>query len=129
MIPKVTREYVVDMIKKDKRIDGRKLEEFREIKLETGVSKNAEGSAKVTVGNTTVIAGVKIGLAEPYPDSPDKGVLTTSAEFMPMAAPEFESGPPKEVEVEMSRVVDRGIRESKYIDFEKLCIKKGSKSG
>ena len=44
---------------------------------------------------------------------------------MPLASPSFEPGPPGEKAVELARVVDRGIRESKAIDLEKLCVESG----
>ena len=48
-----------------------------------------------------------------------------NVELVPLASPEFEPGPPKEKAVEIARVVDRGIRESKAIDLEKLCLQPG----
>ncbi len=113
-------------LEKGIRFDSRKFNEWRSpIKIETDISKSAEGSAKVTLGETEVFAGVKITVGEPYPDSQDAGVLITGAELSPMASPEFETGPPGEKAIELARVVDRGIRESKMIDFKKLCIRKG----
>ena len=48
------------------RLDGRSLEEYRKpIKIETNISNMAEGSAKVTIGETVVIAGVKMDVGEP----------------------------------------------------------------
>jgi exosome complex component RRP42 len=44
---------------------------------------------------------------------------------VPLASPSFEPGPPGEDAVELARVVDRGIRESKAIDLEKLCVESG----
>ncbi len=122
MALKLTKDYIVENVMKEKRMDSRKLDEYREIKIETCVSSMAEGSAKVTIGETVVIAGVKMTVAAPYPDTPEEGVMTTSAEYLPMGAPEFESGPPRENEIVLGRVVDRAIRESKCIDFKKLCI-------
>ena len=113
-------------LEKGIRIDSRKFDELRSpIKIETNISKSAEGSAKVTIGETEVLAGIKMSVGEPYPDSQDAGVLITGAELSPMASPEFESGPPREDAIELARVIDRGLRESKMIDFKKLCIKKG----
>lgn len=117
------KEYLVD----GKRFDGRKFDEFREIKIETGVSKKAEGSARVKVGNTDVIVGIKMDVATPYPDSPDAGNISVIAELIPMASERFEAGPPTIESIEVARVVDRGIRESKFIDLKKLCIKEGEK--
>jgi exosome complex component RRP42 len=59
---------------------------------------------------------------EPYPDTPDTGVIITNVELVPMASPSFEPGPPREDAIEIARVVDRGVRESGAIDLEKLLI-------
>jgi len=90
-----------------------------------GISNKAEGSAKVTWGETEVVVGVKMAVGTPYPDSPDQGVLITGAELSPMSDPEFLPGPPGPEAIELARVVDRGIRESKMMDTKKLCIREG----
>jgi exosome complex component RRP42 len=46
---------------------------------------------------------------------------------VPLASSTFEPGPPDENSIELARIVDRGIRESKAIDLEKLCIEPGKK--
>ena len=125
--PNLTRERSKEYLSKDKRFDGRNPEEFRDIIIETGVSKNAEGSARVRIGKTEVLVGVKMDVSQPYPDSPDSGTMMVTAELLPLSSPRFESGPPKFPAIELARVIDRGIRESKFIDMEKLCIKKGEK--
>ena len=124
---KLTGDKIKEYLSEGKRFDNRKLEDFRDIVIETGVSKNAEGSAKVKIGNTEVLVGVKMDVSEPYPDSPDKGNLMVTAELLPLSASRFELGPPKIESIELARVTDRAIRESKVIDFEKLCIKEGEK--
>ena len=47
--------------------------------------------------------------------------------MLPLSSAEFEPGPPSVDSIELARVVDRAIRESKAIDFKKLCITKGEK--
>ncbi len=123
----ITGERIKKYLGEGKRFDGRGLGEFREMIIETGVSKNAEGSARVKIGKTEVIVGVKMDVGEPYADSPDKGNLMVTAELLPLSSPRFENGPPKFPAIELARVIDRGIRESKFIEFEKLCIKKEEK--
>jgi exosome complex component RRP42 len=81
----------------------------------------------VKFGATEVIVGVKMGVETPYPDTPDQGNLMVNAELLPLSSPEFESGPPGIQAIEIARIVDRGIRESKAIDREKLCIEAGEK--
>ena len=123
----MNREYIESLMENGKRIDGRKLDEHRKVSIEYDVSKNAEGSARCRMGDTEVIVGVKMSMGEPYPDSPDEGTIVVTTELNPIASPEFESGPPGTKATELSRIVDRGIRESKALDFKKLCIKKGEK--
>jgi len=125
--PDITKERIEEYLEKGKRFDGRKPDEFRELSIETGVSKNAEGSARVKIGKTEVLVGVKMDVGTPYPDSPDKGNMMVTAELLPLSSPRFENGPPKFPAIELARVIDRGIRECKFIEFEKLCIKEGEK--
>lgn len=125
--PKLNAQRIAKYLEEGKRFDGRKPEEFRELIIEKDVSINAEGSVRVKLGETEVIVGVKMDVSEPYPDSPNKGNLMVSAELLPLSSPRFESGPPKFPVIELGRVIDRGLRESGFIEFEKLCIKEGEK--
>lgn len=124
---KITQQRIKEYLAEGKRFDGRKNEEFREIIVETGVSKKAEGSAKVKIGDTEVIVGIKMDIGVPYPDSEDEGNMMVTAELTPMSSDRFELGPPRINAIELARVIDRGIRESKVIDFKKLCVKEGEK--
>lgn len=123
----VDSSLVKHMAENGKRIDSREPSDYRPLSIETGVITSAEGSARVRLGDTEVIAGMKMDVGEPFSDTPDEGVLMVSAEFVPLASEEFEPGPPGEDAIELSRVVDRAIRESKCIDFGKLCIRAGEK--
>ncbi|MFP4401224.1 MAG: exosome complex protein Rrp42 [Candidatus Woesearchaeota archaeon] len=121
------KPHIMTYLEKNMRYDGRKKDELREIVIEKAVTSTAEGSARVKIGDTEVIAGVKMELGTPYPDTPDEGSIMVGAEFLPIASADFEVGPPKEDAIELARVVDRGVRESGSIDLKKLCIKEGSK--
>jgi exosome complex component RRP42 len=124
----MTKEHVLKYLASGKRYDGRKNDEYRDVKIEYGVSHAAEGSARVSIGETVVIAGVKLGLEKPYPDTPMQGNLMINAELTPMSSPLFETGPPGEQAIELSRVIDRSIRESKAIELTKLCVKEGEQA-
>jgi len=123
----VTGERIRRYLEEGKRFDGRTPLAFRDITIEKNVSKKAEGSVRVRIGKTEVIVGVKMGVSEPYPDSPTKGNLMVTAEMLPLSSPRFEIGPPKFEAIELGRVTDRGLRESGFIDLEKLCIVEGEK--
>lgn len=120
--PELKKDYLFGLAAGGKRVDGRRFEEYRAVSIEKALIENAEGSARVKLGNTDVLVGIKVELGEPYLDAPEKGVLTTSAELVPIASPRFESGPPSPEAIELARVVDRGIRESETINLAKLCI-------
>ncbi|MEA2054629.1 MAG: exosome complex protein Rrp42 [Candidatus Thermoplasmatota archaeon] len=126
-ISSVKKDYLYRLAKEGKRPDGRAFDEYRPIEIERGLINMAEGSAKVKIGNTTVLAGIKMDVGEPYPDTPGEGAMSTAVELIPLASPDFESGPPRANAIELSRVVDRGVRESKLIQLEKLCIEPGEK--
>ena len=127
LITKVKLKQIEALIDQSKRVDERGLLDTREIKIEQGLIERAEGSARVFLGKTEVLVGVKVETGEPFPDTPNEGVLTVNAELVPIASPNFEPGPPDENSIELARVVDRGIRESKCIDNGKLCIEPGKK--
>ncbi len=121
------RDYLEKISLQGNRIDGRKPNEYRPIIITPNFALRAEGSADVKLGKTRVLVGVKVEPGEPFPDTPNQGVLTTNAELIPMASPTFEVGPPNEDSIELARVVDRSIRESKMIDLEKMVITPGEK--
>lgn len=124
----IVRQHIKHLLEKDSREDGRKLEEFRKVSVEYDVSKKAEGSARVRIGKTDVIVGVKMEVGVPYPDEPEKGSIMANVELRPGANPNFEDGPPSIKAIELARaIIDRGLRESDALDLKKLCIKKGEK--
>src|SRR3990172_13269122 len=127
IVTRVRQRRVTQIIAGGKRLDGRGLTDYREAKIETGLIGKAEGSARVRLGKTEVLVGVKIEAGEPFPDTPNEGVLTVNAELVPLAAQQYEPGPPDENSIELARIVDRGIRESKAVDTAKLCIEPGKK--
>lgn len=125
IISEIEKGYILSLLEKGKRADRRELDEHRPIKIELGYIEKAEGSALVSIGNTKILVGIKAEIGTPYPDSPDSGVITTTAELSPVAAPFYESGPPRDDATILARVTDRAIRESHCVDLSKLCIVPG----
>ncbi len=125
ILPQLRRESIRRLIEEGKRSDGRTHLDFRNISIEVNTIKTADGSSIVRLGNTIVVAGVKVGVGTPYPDTPDEGALIVNLETPPLAAPGIEPGPPDENAIEIARIVDRTIRHSGFIDFKSLCIQTG----
>jgi exosome complex component RRP42 len=122
IVEHLRKQQMWDSISKGKRLDGRNLDEIRPIEIEFNIIKKANGSAKVKLGNTEVVAGVKVETGEPFEGLENKGALILSAEVLPTASPYSEPGPPDEETIELARVVDRGVRESQMVDLDKLVL-------
>lgn len=125
LVPRMQLEYMLKLIKRGERVDGRGLLDYRPIDVILSPIEKAEGSALVKLGKTQVLTGVKLELGAPYPDRPNEGVLQVHAEFVPLASPSFEPGPPDENAIELARVVDRSLREPRVLKLEDLVIEPG----
>jgi exosome complex component RRP42 len=118
-------EYILKLLKRGERADNRGLLDYRPLGIILSPIEKAEGSALVKLGRTQVLVGVKLDLGSPFEDRPDEGVLQVHAEFVPLASPSFEPGPPDENAVELARVIDRSIREPKVIKLDELVVEPG----
>lgn len=127
VIPRIKYNAILNVISRGFHIDKRPLMNYRPIEIVYGVAPKAEGSALVKLGGTQVLAGIKLEIGQPYPDTPNEGVIIVNAEYIPAASPSFEPGPPDENAIELARVIDRALRESKAISLDKLCIIPGKK--
>ena len=126
-VASLKRDYLNELALKEQRVDGRKAEEMRPLTITANAIGTADGSAMVTLGKTRVVVGIKVATGAPFGDRPKEGVIITSAELVPIASPQFEVGPPSPASIEVARVVDRGIRESKMIELGDLAIEEGKK--
>lgn len=127
IIPKIRKNAILSFLKRGARVDERSFEDHRTINIRTGLIPNANGSSYVELGNTKVLAGIKIEPGTPYPDTPGEGNLIVNAEFMPHASPIFEPGPPDERAVELARIIDRSLRDVRAVDLGKLVIVPGKR--
>ena len=122
-ISALRREAVRRAALQGSRLDGRGLTDFRKIVIEPRYIGTADGSARVRLGETEVVAGIKFGVGEEFPEGGPP--LVVHSEILPHASPYTEPGPPDEVAIELARVVDRGIRHSKFVDWSALRIGEG----
>ncbi len=127
VMPRLKRDTVLSLLRKGYRLDGRKPEDYRPITIQLNPVPKAEGSALVRLGDTMVMVGVKTEIGEPFRDRPFEGVLQVHAEFVPLASPSFEPGPPDENAIEAARVIDRCLREPKAVKLDELVIIPGKK--
>ncbi|XP_074311400.1 exosome complex component RRP45B-like [Silene latifolia] len=116
------KQFIETALLSDLRIDGRQPFDYRRLTIKFG---REDGSSEVQLGQTHVMAFVTAQLVQPYKDRPNEGSLAIFTEFSPMADPSFEAGRPGESAVELGRIIDRGLRESRAIDTESLCVLAG----
>ena len=124
VIDDLKKSQILELLDQGKRIDGRAFDEPRKLTIEIDAIPKANGSARVRLGDTEVLCGVKIQPDRPFPDMGDKGIFICTAELLPLSHPSVETGPPNPDVIELARVVDRGIRESHMVDTSQLVIEK-----
>jgi exosome complex component RRP41 len=103
------QEKLID--KKGIRLDGRKVDELRPLKLEVGVLPNADGSAYVEHGKNKILVGV-YGPREVHPKHlarSDRMVLRCRYHMAPFSVPERKSPAPSRREVELSKVIKESL--------------------
>lgn len=101
------------------RIDGRSLDEFRSVRIDYG---SEYGSVQVCLGETKVLAQVTAEVTQPKATRPNEGLLHFNVEIGPMAAPNFEAGKSSDESVQINRIIERALKDSRCVDLESLCI-------
>jgi exosome complex component RRP41 len=99
------------LIRDGLRIDGRKPEELRPVRIALGVLKNANGSALVEYGNTKALAAV-YGPREALPKHislPDRAILRVRYHMAPFSTTERKSPAPSRREIELSKVIREAL--------------------
>ncbi|KAI5683413.1 hypothetical protein M9H77_04641 [Catharanthus roseus] len=124
------KQFIKGGIAQDLRTDGRKRSTYRPIFVETGVIPQANGSARVMIGATEVIASVKAELGRPNPSHPDKGKLSIFVDCSPTAEPSFEGRGGDDLASELSLALERCLLGGKSgagagIDLASLSIVEG----
>ena len=105
--------------KKGIRLDGRKADELRPLKLEVGVLANANGSAYIEHGKNKILVGV-FGPREMHPkhlSQTDRMVLRCRYHMAPFSVQERKSPAPSRREVELSKVIREALEPSVFVDL------------
>ena len=105
--------------KKGLRLDGRKADELRPVKLEVGILPNADGSAYIEHGKNKILVGV-FGPREMHPKHlslSDRMVLRCRYHMAPFSVQERKSPAPSRREVELSKVIRESLEPSVFVDL------------
>jgi len=121
-VPTVNRKFLHSALREGRRPDGgRKLRERRDISIKFG---SEPGCCYGSLGPTKVLAQVSCKVEEPRAARPNEGQLHIQVDFLPTCAPRFAEGTTGSDEdvTEVSRLLERLLKESRCLDMESLCI-------
>ncbi|KAI1917293.1 3'-5'-exoribonuclease [Ophidiomyces ophidiicola] len=116
------RAFIVEALHHNVRLDGRAFDQFRALDLTFG---DEYGHLNVKLGRTSVIVRISAEVTAPRPDRDSDGIFTVAIELNDMAVPGFETGRQSDLELQLSRTLDKIVRRSNALDTESLCIAKG----
>jgi exosome complex component RRP41 len=105
--------------KKGLRLDGRKSDELRSIKIEVGALSNADGSAYIELGKNKILAAV-YGPKELHPKHlalPDRMFLRCRYHMAPFSVQERKSPAPSRREIELSKVIRESLEPSIFLEY------------
>ncbi len=105
--------------KKGIRLDGRKADELRPVKLQVGVLSHADGSAYIEHGKNKILVGV-FGPREVHPKhlmQPDRMVLKVRYHMAPFSVQERKSPAPSRREVELSKVIKESLEPALFLEL------------
>lgn len=119
-VPSNEREFIRRALGSELRLDGRQLLESREIKISLSRGECSSYS-EVQFGTTRVSCTVIGEIVKPYADRPTEGMIQINAE-MSIGSDKYGVS-----RVELSRMLERSIRDSDALDTESLCVVSGEK--
>src|SRR3954463_10153539 len=94
IVEQLRKQQMLEALLRGKRLDGRNFDSYRDLEIEIGIIDKASGSARVKLGNTEVIAGIKVETGEPFEGLENKGALIMSAERFSNSSSHFKNGTP-----------------------------------
>lgn len=107
------------------RLDGRKWNELRPIKMEVGTLRNADGSAYIEFGKNKIVAAV-YGPKEVHPKHevlPDRAVLRCRYHMAPFSVEERKNPAPSRREIEISKVIREALEPAIIVeDYPRTAI-------
>ncbi|KAK2836706.1 hypothetical protein Q7C36_014575 [Tachysurus vachellii] len=121
-VSEAEKVYIMHGVRDDLRVDGRGCEDYRHMEIETDVVSNTDGSAKVRLGQTDILVGVKAEIGRPRPMVPDEGYLEFFVDCSANATPEFEGRGGEELGVELSNTLYKVFNNRHSVDLRSLCI-------
>ena len=100
------------------RLDGRRWNELRPVKMEVGTLKNADGSAYIEFGKNKIMAAV-YGPKEVHPKHevlPDRALVRARYHMAPFSVDERKNPAPSRREIEISKVIREALEPALVVE-------------
>eukprot|EP01112_Ceratiomyxa_fruticulosa_P006464 TRINITY_DN1726_c0_g2_i1.p1 TRINITY_DN1726_c0_g2~~TRINITY_DN1726_c0_g2_i1.p1 ORF type:complete len:310 (+),score=67.05 TRINITY_DN1726_c0_g2_i1:61-930(+) len=115
------RNYLEQGVAKGVRVDGRGRLDYRHFTLETGLIVQTNGSARIRLGTTDILVGIKAELGK-MDENTNEGKILCNVECCPSASSEFEGRGAEYLNAELARALERAFAVSTLLEKKKLVI-------
>ncbi|CAB3373451.1 Hypothetical predicted protein [Cloeon dipterum] len=119
IISNCEKAFLLEAISESRRLDGRGMFDYRDLSIRFGKDY---GCCEVSMGQTRVLGQVSCEIQQPKATRPNEGLLHINVGLSPMGAPHFETGRQSISSIQLNRLLEKCIKDSKCIDLESLCI-------
>ncbi|CAD5119011.1 unnamed protein product [Dimorphilus gyrociliatus] len=122
ILSKSEKIFLTHGIEEGIREDGRAPDDYRTIDLELSVVPNANGSSRIKLGNSDVLAGVKCEIGEPDPGRPNEGKIIFNVDCSANAGTEWEGRGGDDLEIEISEFLSKAYSNKSCLDLQILGL-------
>uniref|UniRef100_A0A453HDU7 Ribosomal RNA-processing protein 43 n=1 Tax=Aegilops tauschii subsp. strangulata TaxID=200361 RepID=A0A453HDU7_AEGTS len=110
------------------RPDARRLAEARPTTVALGAVSSAHGSALVRLGDTAMLASIKLEVMSPPAETPDQGSVAVEFHMPPICSPLVRPGRPAEAAPVISKALEDVLMSSGMLNLKELCLISGKAS-
>uniref|UniRef100_A0A0E0F527 Ribosomal RNA-processing protein 43 n=1 Tax=Oryza meridionalis TaxID=40149 RepID=A0A0E0F527_9ORYZ len=110
------------------RPDARRLAEARPTTIALAAVSSAHGSALVRLGDTAMLASIKLEVMSPSSEAPDEGSIAVEFHMPPICSPLVRPGRPAEVAPVISKNLEDILMSSGMLNLKELCLISGKAS-
>lgn len=122
LLSEAEKVFILHGVQENLRNDGRTRRDYRPMELETGLVSNANGSARVRLANSDILASIKCEIDQPHANRPDEGKLEFFIDCSANATPEFEGRGGEELALEITNTLVTTYSSPNAFDLKSLCI-------
>uniref|UniRef100_A0A336LSB5 Ribosomal RNA-processing protein 42 n=1 Tax=Culicoides sonorensis TaxID=179676 RepID=A0A336LSB5_CULSO len=122
LLSEAEKVFILHGIEANLRCDGRTRSDYRPMELETDIVMHSNGSARLRLANSDVLASIKAEIDVPHANRPNEGKLEFFVDCSANATPEFEGRGGEELALEIANTLNKAFSSSNAFNLKNLCI-------